>query len=105
MGISFTPNTFEIGSRETVPLRFDMSALLAVGESVASPAAALWDITTGSSYGSGLSGGAGTTGNVILQTITGLVSGHTYRLMIGMTPAVGKTLFADVQLICPEGWS
>ncbi len=104
-GLSFSPNTFEIGSRETIPLAFNMAALLAVGESVASPVSALWDLTLGSSYGSGLSGSPTAAGDVITQTVTALVSGHTYRLMVGMTPVAGKTLYGDVILSCPEGWS
>lgn len=95
----------EIGSRETLPLRFNMSGLLAAGESVTSPVSALWDITNGTSYGSGLSGSPSATGVFIEQTVTALVSGHTYNLMIGMTPVSGKTRYGSLRITCPEGWS
>ena len=103
MSVSF--GSMEIGSRETMPLRFNMSQLLAAGESVTSPVSALWDVTSGTSYGSGLSGSPSASGTFIEQTVTALVSGHTYKLMIGMTPVSGKTLYGALQIACPEGWS
>ena len=105
MSVSFSPGRVEIGSRETVTIRANMRPLLQSGQVIASPASALWDVGQNASYGSGLSGAPSSTGDFIEQTITGLVSGHTYRLMIGMTPAGANTLYNSVLIACPEGWS
>lgn len=100
----FDPPHVTIGSRETVTLRFDMRALLTAGQAIASSTAALWDVSNNTTYGSGLPSTASTTGDYIDQAVAGLVSGRTYRLMIGMSPGDTR-LFNDLLISVPEGWS
>lgn len=99
--LAFRPSRAEIASTETVPLAFDMADLLAAGESVASPSVSLTNLITGASYASGLSGSASVSGTRILQSVTALVAGQRYRLVVTMTPAAGKTLSAELIIEVP----
>lgn len=97
------PPRTEIASTETVALECDMAALLASGESVATPAVSLINVATGAAYTAGLSGSpsipAGTTR--IRQSFTALVAGQRYRVIWTMTPTAGKTVSCETLIECP----
>lgn len=99
--LAFRPSRTEIASTETVPLTFEMADMLASGESVASPTTSLTNLITGASYSSGLSGSPAVSDTRILQSVTALVAGQRYRLVVTMTPSAGKTLSSELIIEVP----
>lgn len=91
------PPVLDVATVETLPLAFDVSALLAPGDSVASPAATLTDLTTGLALRAPAAIPSGTD---VLVTVSGLAAGHRYRLVVAFTAASLKVLATDVLLNC-----
>lgn len=89
-----------MASGETLPLAFDVYALLASGESASSPTCALTRLDTGASYAAGLSGNPTVSGTTITQAITALANGVTYRLAVTFTAAAGKTWTVLLDIRC-----
>src|SRR4030095_14199684 len=68
------PPTYPMSSRETLPLRFDLSALLAPGETPTARAASLVRRDTGAAYPAGLSGTPVISDHYLTQSVTGLAA-------------------------------
>ena len=100
--LSFSPAFFQIGTTEELPLSFDFTAYIESGDTVSSPIVELLDLTTGASTPGGLSGSPTATGNVITQTVlgSGLVAGHSYRLVATATLASGKIESGELRIDC-----
>lgn len=96
------PDTYPMSSRETLPLRFDIGAALAPGETASAPTATLRRLDTGAAFPAGLSGTATVTGQYIVQTVTGLTAGLTYRLSVRFQAAAGKTWDLLLDIPCPD---
>jgi hypothetical protein len=96
------PETVEQGSRETLPWRFDPTALLGAGEVPSAPTATLTNLSTGVLYPAGLSGAATLSGVYITQRVTALAAHTTYRLSVGFTTTVtGKVFECWLDIFCP----
>ena len=95
------PRQIEILSAEVLPIEVDVTDLLDDGETPSTPVITLTDMTTGAAYASGLSGSPAFVGNVCGQTITTLVGGHSYRLLLTFLAAVGKTRACALLIECP----
>src|SRR4030095_3751332 len=93
-----TPDVLPMGSRETLPVRVDVSPLLLPGETPSAPAATLTRLDTGALYPAGLQGAATLTGSYITQAVTALTKGITYRLSVQFQAASGKiwTILLDI---------
>jgi hypothetical protein len=90
------PPALDVATPETLPLAFDVSALLDGGDTVTSPAATLTDLMTGAVT----TPAATASGTDVLVSVTGLASGHAYRLVATFTAATGKVLSTAVDLSC-----
>lgn len=95
--IETVPPRLDVASTETLPLAFDMTALLSTGDSIAAPAATLTDLTLGAAL---TAPRADASGPNVLVTVSGFEAGHTYRLAVAFTAASLKVLAADVLLVC-----
>ncbi len=96
------PDTYPMSSRETLPLRFDVGGCVAPGEAVSAPTATLRRLDTGASFPAGLSGTATATGQYIVQTVTGLAPGVTFRLSVRFQTAAGKLWDVLLDIPCPD---
>lgn len=94
------PPRYPMFSTETLPLAIEMSFFLEIGDTVTSPVCSLLDLVTDLEYPAGLSGPPVVAGTSVVQTVTGLVEGHTYRLLVTFTAAVGKIRSAALLLDC-----
>src|SRR4030095_8714937 len=98
-----TPDVLPMGSRETLPVRVDVSPLLLPGETPSAPAATLTRLDTGALYPAGLVGSPSLTADAyITQTVTALTAGITYRLSVQFDVDVGKTLSVLVDIPCRD---
>ena len=99
------PGAITVLSGETLPIGIDFTPLIATGQTPTTPTAALYDVTAVVGSGPGtpvtLTGSLTLVGNVVSQSVTGLVAGHTYRLVLGLTAAAGTIWQAGVILACP----
>ena|SRR5215831_2033818 len=100
--ISVCPDVFAMSSHETLPLAFDVSALLLVGETPTSPSALLIQLDTGLDYPAGRTGTPIIQGTQIIQTVTALQAGKHYRLVIEFNAAAGKIWAPSLLIDCPE---
>jgi hypothetical protein len=91
-----------MASQETLPITFDASSLLLVGESISVASAQLIQVDTGVDYVSGRLGPVAVAGSQVTQTVTGLVPRKQYRLVIQFTVAVNKTWAPYLLIECPE---
>lgn len=96
-----TPQTYDMASTETLPLAFDLSPVLALGETVSSPSCVLTDLTTGRPHAAGLSGSPSLATSTVTQTVTALQPGHRYRLTLSFTVAAGKVRTVELIIECP----
>jgi hypothetical protein len=94
------PGAITVTSGETLVVGADLS--LNTGTTVlTSPTAQLLDITNGEpGTPVSLGTGAGVTGSVVTQRVTGLTPLHTYRILLGAT-ANGATWQAAYIIECP----
>jgi hypothetical protein len=97
-----TPEQSPMGSRETLPFRFDVSPLLLPGETPSAPAATLTRLDTGALYPAGLQGAATITGTYVTQAVTGLTKGITYRLSLQFQAAAGKVFSVLLDIPCRD---
>jgi hypothetical protein len=88
-------------SGETRPWAIDLSPEMDVGDVVGTTTATLIDLLTGVSFPTGLSGSPAVAGSVVTQTVTGLLSGHNYRLVLLAAMGGTKTTGAVLLLNCP----
>lgn len=100
--LTTNPATIEQASTEILPRGCDVTALLAVGETPSAPVVTLTDLGTNLPYAPGLVGSAAFVGNVLVQTIGGLVAGHSYELVFGFTAAAGKVWAPGLRIECPR---
>jgi hypothetical protein len=96
------PPTYPMSSRETLPLRFDLSALLAPGETPTAPAASLVRLDTGAAYPAGLSGTPVISDHYLTQSVTGLAAFITYRLSVRFQAAAGKIFDVLLDIPCRD---
>ena len=96
------PGTVEQGSRETLPWRFDTTALLGPGETIGSPTATLTNLATGAEYAAGLQDVPEIDDVYVTQWVTDLEPRVTYRLSVGFsTDPTGKDWEMWLELVCP----
>src|SRR5215204_3388085 len=89
--ISLCPDTFEMGSYETLPIGFDIASLLVESETPTNARTNLIQIDTGLDYGPGHPTIPSIQGTRLVQTLTALEAGKRYRLIIQFDAATGKT--------------
>jgi len=98
-----SPNPFEMGSQETLPLTFDATPILLPGESVVWAQATLTQIDNGQDYSAtGLLGPVAVAGNDLTATITSLVPRKRYRLVVQFEVAANKVWAPSLTIDCPE---
>jgi len=100
--LAVSPDSFEMASQETLPITFDASSLLLVGETISVASAQLIQLDTGVDHVSGRMGPVAVAGTQVTQTVTGLVPRKHYRLVIQFTVAVNKTWAPYLLIECPE---
>lgn len=101
--IAVSPNVFEMGSLETLPLTFDATSILLPGESVVSALAVLTQVDSGQDYSSaGLVGPVAIAGNDLTATVTSLAARKRYRLVIQFEVAANKVWAPYLMIECPE---
>ena len=91
---------YPVASIAKLTLGFDFSKWTTGGLTLSNPVVTLTDLGTGASYAAGLSGAASINGSVVSQTITGLVAGHSYDLVVGVTVSNGQQPAAKLALRC-----
>jgi hypothetical protein len=98
-----TPNDFEMGSQETLPLTFDTTPILLPGETVGWAQATLTQIDNGQDYSSvGLIGPVAIAGNDLTATVTSLAPRKRYLLVIQFEVAANKVWAPSLTIDCPE---
>jgi len=101
--LAVSPNTFQMGSQETLPLTFDATPILLEGESIAWATAQLTEIGNGTDYGSaGLLGPVAVAGTDLTATVTSLAPRKRYRLVIQFEVAANKVWAPYLLIDCPE---
>ena len=101
--LAVTPNPFEMGSLETLPLTFDAASLLLPGEAVAWAMATLTQLDNGQDYSTiGLTGPVAVAGSELTATVTSLVPRKRYRLTIQFEVAPNKVWAPVLTIECPE---
>lgn len=99
--IQVQPDVFEMTSHETLPLTFDASDLLLVGEAITSATATLTRVDSGVSYAAGLLGTVAVAGTDLTATVTALQPRTSYRLMVSFQVAVNKIWAPYLLIDCP----
>lgn len=99
-------NQVEIGWRtqlttETRPWAIDFAPEMDVGDVVGATTATLTNLLTGANYPGGLSGSPSVVGTVVTQTVTALVAGVNYRLVLTANMGGAKTTATALLLNCP----
>jgi hypothetical protein len=98
-----SPNVFEMGSLETLPLTFDAAPVLLVGEAVAWAQATLTQVDTGQDVSAaGLTGPVAIAGSELTATVTSLLPRKRYRLVIQFEVAANKVWAPYLLIECPE---
>jgi len=100
--LAVSPDSFEMASQETLPITFDATSLLLVGETISVANAELIQLDTGVDYANGKLGPVAIAGTQVTQTVTGLVPRKRYRLVIQFTVAANKTWAPYLLIECPE---
>lgn len=101
--IGVSPDIFEMGSQETLPLTFDATPLLLDGEAVSWALATLTQIDNGEDYTSaGLIGPVAIAGPELTATVTSLLPRKRYRLVIQFEVAANKVWAPRLLIECPE---
>jgi hypothetical protein len=80
----------------------DLTADLAVGETLSTPVATLTDLATWTSHAAGLIGSPTLVGNIITQRVANLLAGHAYDLKFSATSSAGGSKATVVRLECPR---
>ena len=83
---------------ETEPWTVEFSARIPSGGALATPTSSLVDVDTGATHAAGLSGAPTVVGTTVVQVVTALVAGHTYRLTVHATVS-GSRIPGGVTLI------
>lgn len=101
--VMVSPKIFLMGSQETLPLTFDATQLLDVGESIAWAQASLTQIDNGADYSAiGLLGTVAVAGTDVTATVTSLLPRKRYRLVIQFEVAANKVWAPYLLIECPE---
>jgi hypothetical protein len=100
--LAVTPEIFEMGSLETLPLTFSAADLILPGETISEASAQLVQVDTGVDYIAGRLGEVAVAGTDLTQTVTGLVPRKRYRLSIQFTVAVDKVWAPYLTIECPQ---
>ena len=100
--LAVSPDSFEMASQETLPITFDATSLLLVGETISVASAELIQLDTGIDYMNGKLGPVAVAGAQVTQTVTGLLPRKRYRLVIQFTVAANKTWAPYLLIECPE---
>jgi hypothetical protein len=100
--LAVSPNIFEMGSLETLPLTFDTTPILLPGETVAWAQAQLIQVDNGQDYSTaGLIGPVAIAGNELTATVTSLLPRKRYRLTIQFEVAANKDWAPYLLIECP----
>jgi hypothetical protein len=91
-----------MGSLETLPLTFDVTAVLLAGEVISNPQAYLVQQNTGLDYSAGRSGSVAISGTTLTQVVTALQPRTVYHLTIQFQVAPGKIWAPYLEIDCPE---
>jgi len=101
--LNVSPNPFEMGSLETLPLTFDATPVLLPGESVLWAQATLTQIDTGQDYSAvGLLGPVAVAAADLTATVTSLLPRKRYRLVIQFEVAPNKVWAPYLLIECPQ---
>lgn len=101
--LAVSPNPFEMGSLETLPLTFDATPVLLVGESVTWAQATLTQVDNGVDYSTiGLAGPVAVAGPELTATVTSLLPRKRYRLVVQFEVAPNKVWAPSLLIECPE---
>ena len=101
MTIMVSPPATTMQTTEELPLGFDTSALLELGQSVTMPSATLTDLTESTTIT--LANRPSVNGNVITQIVDGsqLSGNHVYRLTVSFTAAADTNWSMPLQITVP----
>ncbi|MGH7721564.1 MAG: hypothetical protein ACRENL_01845 [Candidatus Dormibacteria bacterium] len=111
--LSTTPSQVQQPSAASAPggaitYQLDITPWLNAGETAVSPVTVLTDVTTGAVVSLGTNTPALSTVGTppkqcVLQTIPNalLTAGHTYRMNVTVTVAVGKVPTSETTIVCP----
>lgn len=100
--VSVSPNPFEMGSLETLPLTFDAASVILPGESVAWALAQLVQVDNGVDVSNvGLVGPVAVAGTQMTATVTSLEARKKYRLTIQFEVAANKQWAPYLLIECP----
>lgn len=101
--LAVSPNPFEMGSLETLPLTFDTTPVLLPGESVAWAQATLTQLDNGEDYSSiGLLGPVAMVGPELTATVSSLLPRKRYRLVVQFEVAANKVWAPSLLIECSE---
>lgn len=100
--IQVSPDVFQMGSQETLPLTFDAAGVLADGESIQTATASLVQVDTGLDYVAGRTGGVTVAGTDLTQVVTALQARKRYRLVIRFEISSQKVWAPYLLIDCPE---
>lgn len=100
--VAVSPNIFEMGSLETLPLVFDATPILLPGEAIDSAIAFLVQIDNGLAYDAGLVGPVAVAGSELTATVTGLLPRKRYRLVVQFEVAPNKVWAPYLMIECSE---
>ena len=101
--LAVSPNPFEMGSLETLPLTFDATPILLPGESVAWALATLTQLDNGQDVSAvGLTGPVAVAGTELTATVTSLLPRKRYRLVVQFEVAPNKVWAPYLVIDCPE---
>lgn len=97
------PPYHEMLPGELHSLDFDFAEDLEVGETIGgTPSASLYNLTTDTSYATGLSGTPTImSASVVRQKVTTLLAGNWYELRITATVGANKILGSRIKIYCP----
>lgn len=98
--VRVTPGVVYQLSGETLPWTMDFAAAIPSGGALATPTSSLTDIDTGASYAAGLVGSPTISTTTVVQVVTALVVGHTYRLTVYATISGTRIPGAVVLIEC-----
>lgn len=88
-------------SSEVRPWAIELAAEIDAGDVPASPTSVLTDLLTGLSFPAGLLGSPAVVGTVVTQTVSGLVAGRNYRLVITVGMGGSKQTATVLKITCP----
>lgn len=99
--LATVPPVFEMATSEKLPLGFDTTKLLGIGQSMSNPVCVMTDVTAGKTV---TLEGPNIDGNVIVQDVLGsaLVAQHIYQLAVSFDAEMDTTWTMILTIRVPQ---